>query len=57
MFLICSLRNHKEKFLEIRLLYTLLTVYLKVKMAVFWDVALCGLVDIDRFFRGSRKLL
>jgi hypothetical protein len=24
-----------------------------MKMAVFWDVAPCGLVDIDRRFRGA----
>jgi hypothetical protein len=31
--------------------------YLRMKMTVFWDVAPCSLVEIDRRYRGAYRLL
>jgi hypothetical protein len=28
-----------------------------VNMAFYWDVAVCDLVDVDRYFRGAYCLL
>jgi hypothetical protein len=32
------------------------TVYMRMKMTASWDIALCGLIEVDRHFRGSHCL-
>jgi hypothetical protein len=47
---ICFLREAFENITKMR--FEILTVT-SMKMAVFWDVAPCSLIDIDRRFRGA----
>jgi hypothetical protein len=50
----------QKKSLSVKNLETCVNLYQKVefylKAAVFWDVAPCSLVDIDRRFRGAEAV-